>query len=179
MSFTDSPKLFVGLPNDLLAPAALLSIDHKRDLALLKTDATETLVPLVVQPSLPAFGDNVTALLVGLDAAFSVRVGTVLGLEIRPVSSDASTGRILVDLPVEPGSSGTPVVDKECHLVGIVQASDRDHRTFLIPASEALSFVTSYQRTPRTQSDKKSEQSVNDLSASSGYLPSPSLPPNI
>ena len=37
--------------------------------------------------------------------------------------------------------AGTPVVDREGRLLGLVQATDRNGTTYLIPAGEALAFV--------------------------------------
>ena len=136
-------ELMVGLPSDLLVPASVVKVDEDRDLALLATKAEEPLTPLDLSPTTPTLGESVVALLVGLNAELRVQIGTVSGLVAQPAIPGVVPGeRIGVLLPVEPGASGTPVVDSEGRLLGLVQATDRTGTTLLIPAAEALDFVT-------------------------------------
>jgi S1-C subfamily serine protease len=135
-------ELMVGLPSDLLVRASVVKVDEDRDLALLATKAEEPLTPLDLSPTTPALGESVVALLVGLNAELRVQIGTVSGLVAQPAIPGVVPGeRIGVSLPVEPGASGTPVVDREGRLLGLVQATDSKGTTLLIPAAEALYFV--------------------------------------
>jgi S1-C subfamily serine protease len=67
--------------------------------------------------------------------------GQIVGVEAAPAYKGATLQRIRVKLPVEPGASGTPVVDKQGALLGLVQATDMHGTTILIPAAEILAFV--------------------------------------
>lgn len=139
---TPATELMVGLPSDVLVPASVVKVDTERDLALLAAKTDQALTPLDLCPSTPAMGESVVALLIGLDAALRVQIGTVSGLVSQPAIPGVVQGeRIGVLLNVEPGASGTPVVDREGRLLGLVQAADGKGTTLLIPAGEALAFV--------------------------------------
>ncbi|HVR23660.1 MAG TPA: serine protease [Candidatus Polarisedimenticolia bacterium] len=143
----DPSQFEVKLPSGQMSPVNLVKIDESRDLALLKTDTAEELTPLDLSPGAAKLGESVVALLIDLNGSFQVQLGTLAGLS---VSNQGLFGkgleRIAVSLPVFPGSSGTPVVDREGRLLGLVQASNRGTSasipmTYLIPAEEALAFV--------------------------------------
>jgi S1-C subfamily serine protease len=137
-------ELSIGLPDGTFVPATIVKTDAQKDLALLGGKASAILTPLDLSPATPKIGEPVTALFIGLNSALRLQIGKVVGLDedIAIANLGSSTNRIAVTLPVEPGSSGTPVVDKEGRLLGLVQASVSDHETtFLIPAAEALAFV--------------------------------------
>lgn len=136
-------ELMVGLPNGTQVPATIVKTDIQKDLALLEGKTNEILTPFDLSPATPNFGEPITALLIGLKSDLRTQIGTVVGLDedivIPGVGSTMS--RIAVNLPVEPGSSGTPVVDKEGRLLGLVQAWSAQGITLLIPAAEAIAFV--------------------------------------
>jgi S1-C subfamily serine protease len=80
-------------------------------------------------------GEPVVALLLDPDGNFRVQLGTVTGRWA------GVTECIAVSLPVEPGSSGTPVVDREGRLLGLVEATDLTGLTYLIPAEEIFALL--------------------------------------
>ncbi len=130
-------NLRVRLPTDDLVPARTVKIDDTKDLALLETSTERILTPLDLSPSTPILGDNVTAVLVDLAGQIQVQLGTVSGL----VTLASGGERIAVSLKIEPGASGTPVVDKEGRLLGLVQSRDMKGTTYLTPAAQILDFI--------------------------------------
>jgi S1-C subfamily serine protease len=123
----------------------VVKIDKSRDLALLKTDTAEQLTPLDLSPAAAEVGESVVALLIDLNGSFQVRLGTLAGVSVSNEKFGKGLKRIAVSLLVERGSSGTPVVDREGRLLGLVQGSlptsASSPMTYLIPAEEALAFV--------------------------------------
>ena len=137
-------ELRIGLPDGTFIPATIVKTDAQKDLALLGGKASTLLTPLDLSPASPKSGELVTALLIGLNAALSIQIGKVVGVDedITIANLGLSMNKIAVKLTVKPGASGTPVVDKEGRLLGLVQGSDATHETtFLIPAADALAFV--------------------------------------
>jgi S1-C subfamily serine protease len=132
--------LEIGIPNNILVRARVIKVDAERDLALLSILPNEALAPLNLSRSNPEIGERVTALLIDQDASMRVQIGTVVQVAMYVPSLGPSSDRIGVNLPVEPGASGTPVVDKEGRLLGLVQAV-MGEITILIAAEETLAFV--------------------------------------
>ena len=143
-------ELVIGLPNDIIAPATIVRIDTLIDLALLHAETDQVLASIDNAPSSPGIGEPVTALLIGNKAQRRVEVGAVVGF----VGSmpDPAGRKIITSLRVEPGASGSPVVDKEGRLVGLVQSVDPARRmTFLISANDVFGFVGRQDETARVQ----------------------------
>jgi serine protease Do len=130
-------NLRVSLPSDDVVPARSVKIDNTKDLALLETSTERILMPLNLSASTPILGDSVTAVLVDLEGQIRVQVGTVSGLVTLPSGGE----RIAVSLKIQPGESGTPVVDKEGRLIGLVQSRDMKGTTYLTPAAQILDFI--------------------------------------
>ena len=138
--------LRVGLPDGKLAVANLLVTDVNLDLALIRCATSEPLPSVELAPSNPRLGSRVVALMVSLAGQLIARVGHVSNLRSEtPVVFDKDVQRLSkgvgVELDVEDGSSGAPVIDDEGHLLGIIQASDRRGHTFLIAADRVVDFV--------------------------------------
>jgi Trypsin-like peptidase domain len=145
----DDPTQFqVKLPSGQMSSVSVVNVDESLDLALLKADTEKRLTALDLSPAVPLLGANVVAMLIDLEGRFQVRLGTVVGVT---GGADQIFGKgvqhIEVDLSVEPGASGTPVVDSEGRLLGLVQATVRmsgeivDRTAYLIPAEAAIAFV--------------------------------------
>lgn len=141
-----SDQIGVGLPNDVMVRAVLKFVDKARDLALLAAETREPLTPLDLSPTTPKIGEHVVALMVGLAGELRAQVGEVVSMDTKSFIEGQTVSTVGVRLPVEPGASGAPVVDREGRLLGIVQASDMRGTTYLISASDVLAFVAEAER---------------------------------
>lgn len=135
----------IGLPGGDFVPAKLVRTDKARDLALLRIDDPPALPAFDNMPSDAAFGDRVVAVWIDpmaepprapmLRTGRLVEEGTAAG-----VDGSSFTG-VLVRVGASPGMSGAPVVDSAGRLLGLVQASDQQEQTVLIPAREVFAFA--------------------------------------
>ena len=128
-------RLFIKLSDqaDYKIPAKVIGYDKILDLALLKAETdVKSVVSIVPSPQLKT-GSRVYA------------VGSPAGLENTVTSGIISaTGRrflqigeaVQIDVPVNPGSSGGPLVDEQAGLVGVVFAGIEQFQglNFAIPA---------------------------------------------
>ncbi len=131
--------LQVGLPDGALLPGKLVATDAARDLALLAVSLPGATVPLGLSEAEPAVGERVTAVFIDDQEKMGVRVGTIIQAEPGP-EPGAAIRRIGIDLALRAGASGTPVVDQNGDLVGLVQSTAPD-RTVLIPAAQVRAFI--------------------------------------
>jgi uncharacterized protein len=134
--------------------ATVLAIDHANDLALLKVSAGPQRVPRFRKSarqgeSIAVYGYPLAGLL-AVDGNFTTGSVTALtGLE-------GDDRLIQLSAPVQPGSSGGPVMDQSGHIVGIIVAQ-LDHSSirevvpnipqnvnFAIKAEVALSFLEAH-----------------------------------
>ncbi|GCD19885.1 S1C family serine protease [Cellulomonas algicola] len=103
------------------------------DLAIVRTAE-----PLPAAPELadadPAPGDAVTVVGYPLGQRLTITTGAVLGATTDPLN--VNLGEVLVtDAPVEPGSSGSAVLDTDGRVVGVVYAKDAEGHSFVVPVS--------------------------------------------
>jgi S1-C subfamily serine protease len=104
-------------------------VSDEADVAVLEVASPQDLPPpLAVRTSRPPVGSEVR--LVGFPAA---RPLTTAGTVAR-----ATETRLLLDLQVEPGASGSPVVDDDGHVVGQVFAVTADGQGLATPAGLLL-----------------------------------------
>jgi serine protease Do len=99
-------------------PARLVGIDRETDLALIKVEA-EGLVPIpFAEPEALRQGQLVLAFgsPLGLDDSVTMGVLSALARQLRP---DDPMIYLQTDAPINPGSSGGPLVDVQGRLVGI------------------------------------------------------------
>jgi serine protease Do len=99
-------------------PARLVGIDRETDLALIKVEA-EGLVPIpFADPEALRQGQLVLAFgsPLGLDDSVTMGVLSALARQLRP---DDPMIYLQTDAPINPGSSGGPLVDVQGRLVGI------------------------------------------------------------
>jgi S1-C subfamily serine protease len=103
------------------ARAAVASADPKQDIATLVTTARpEVLVPATLGGSANV-GASVIAVGNPLSLAYSVSSGIVSGLNRTAETHDGKySGLIQFDAPVNPGSSGGPLLDAQGLVIGIV-----------------------------------------------------------
>nr|WP_246247704.1 serine protease [Cellulomonas septica] len=103
------------------------------DLAIVRTAE-----PLPAAPELadadPVPGDAVTVVGYPLGQRLTITTGAVLGATTDPLN--VNLGEVLVtDAPVEPGSSGSAVLDTDGRVVGVVYAKDAEGHSFVVPVS--------------------------------------------
>lgn len=101
------------------------------DLAIVRT-----VDPLPAFPELAAVdpqpGDAVTVVGYPQGGRLTVTSGRVMGATTDPLNG--SLGEVLVtDAPVEPGSSGSAVLDAEGRVIGVVYAKNSDDMSFIVP----------------------------------------------
>lgn len=97
--------------------ARVISIDTVRDLAVLSlAEPLETV--LISGKGKPAPGQVVYASGAPLEASFTLTIGVVSALD-RQIDPTQPIGYVQHSAPVNPGSSGGPLVDAEGHVVGI------------------------------------------------------------
>lgn len=131
-STLEAGKIQLKMASGETVLAVVQKVDRDRDLALLKAQTIQTVVPLSVTPAKVAPGSQVIALGQSAEAAWLAIVGTVAGETTLP---QFGQDRIAVSLRSMPGFSGAPVLSAQGLLVGIVQAySGSSGLTYLIPA---------------------------------------------
>jgi serine protease Do len=134
-------------------PAAVVGVDRETDLALLKVEA-EGLVPLPFADSeelrqgqvVLAFGSPL-----GLDNTVTLGVLSALARQLTP---DDPMIYLQTDAPINPGSSGGPLVDVEGRLVGIntlivSQGGGNEGIGFAAPANIVKAVVKGLRREGR------------------------------
>ena len=103
------------------------------DLAIVRTADTLPAAPQLADAD-AAIGDAVTVVGYPLGKTLTVTPGHVVEQRTDPLN--ATLGEILVtDAPVEPGSSGSAVLDADGRVVGVVYAKDQDGHSFVVPVS--------------------------------------------
>lgn len=109
------------------------------DLAIVRTAAELPAAPTLADAD-PSEGDAVTVVGYPLGQRLTITTGTVLGTTTDPLNENL--GAVLVtDAPVEPGSSGSAVLDTEGRVVGVVYAKDDQGRSYVVPVSTLRSML--------------------------------------
>ncbi len=79
-------------------------------------------------------GDVVTVVGYPQGGSLTVTQGQVIGVTTDPIN--ANLGEVLVtDAPVEPGSSGSAVLDAQGRVVGVVYAKSASGQSYIVPVS--------------------------------------------
>ena len=103
------------------------------DLALVRTEAELPSYPELATTD-PVRGDQVTVVGYPQGGRLTVTSGQVIGAATDPLNENL--GEVLVtDAPVEPGSSGSAVLDAEGRVVGVVYAKNAAGQSFIVPVS--------------------------------------------
>lgn len=129
----DSAELELSTYDGRDVAATAASTAALADLAIVRTAE-----PLPSAPDLadsdPVEGDPVTIVGYPLGGRLTVSDGTVIGTTTDPLNSNL--GEVLVtDAPVEPGSSGSPALDAQGRVIGVVYAKNDQGFSFLVPVS--------------------------------------------
>ncbi len=110
------------------------------DLAIVRTTDTLPAVPELA-PADPEPGDEVTVVGYPDGGRLTVTSGRVIGGTTDPLNENL--GEVLVtDAEVEPGSSGSAVLDAEGRVVGVVYAKNSLNQSFIVPVSTLRSMLT-------------------------------------
>jgi S1-C subfamily serine protease len=109
------------------------------DLAIVHTkDALPAIATLAETD--PQTGDHVTIVGYPSGGPLTLSDGIILGTQDDPLQT--SLGQVLVsDALVQPGSSGSPVLDDAGLVVGVVYAKSEDNRTYIVPISTLQSML--------------------------------------
>lgn len=109
------------------------------DLAIVRTSDTLPAAPELAESD-AQIGDAVTVVGYPLGRALTVTPGHVVSRQTDPLN--ATLGEVLVtDAPVEPGSSGSAVLDADGRVVGVVYAKDMNGHSFVVPVSTLRSML--------------------------------------
>ena len=135
-------RLYIRPPNDdsLRIPARVVGFDRVFDLALLKVEMDPDYVfsPSVIESALP--GDTIFAIgsPVGLDRTITSGIISATGRRFLQMG-DA----MQVDVPINPGSSGGPLLDESGELIGVVFAGIEQFEgiNFAIPSKWILTSI--------------------------------------
>ena len=120
-------------------PADQASTAGLADLAIVRTSEALPAFPELAAAD-PEVGDPVTVVGYPLGRALTVTPGHVVSRHTDPLNE--TLGEILVtDAPVEPGSSGSAVLDAEGRVVGVVYAKDMNGHSFVVPVSTLRSML--------------------------------------
>ncbi len=110
------------------------------DLAVLRT-AEDLPSKTELSDSDPKVGDPVSIVGYPNGEQLTVTKGVVIGATTDPLHE--SLGRVLVtDAPVEPGSSGSAVLDPAGRVVGVVYAKNASDQSYIVPVSTLRSMLT-------------------------------------
>ncbi|KQY30976.1 hypothetical protein ASD38_06330 [Caulobacter sp. Root487D2Y] len=138
-----STPIYVRLPSGSSVSAQVVKEDNVRDLVLLQTQK-QAVPPLDRTPSDAAFGERVVV--VWIDPGPRLKGGRKLEVGRLLEATSLQTGEapfrgVVVQVNAAPGMSGAPAVDSAGRLLGLVQASDQNGQTKLIPASDVFAFA--------------------------------------
>jgi len=109
------------------------SIASLADLAVVRTDGELPEVPELATKD-PERGDTITVVGYPQGGRLTVTSGRVIARTTDPLN--LNLGEVLVtDAAVEPGSSGSPALDKRGRVVGVVYAMNAAGQSFIVPVS--------------------------------------------
>lgn len=128
-------EVFFG---DIKLAARLVLKDDERDLALLAVDEPLDLQPIEIAGGLPQPADAVTAFQIGINGERLLAFGRVTAVNVSP--GDTSRHMIATNLPGFPGVSGSPVVNNEGKLLGVMHSRDQQGRQYLLPATDLFNL---------------------------------------
>lgn len=131
---SDSKKLQVQTYDGRSISATTVSTTTVADIAIVTTK--ETLGATFAEPAAadPVASDVITVVGYPNGGRLSTVSGVVLGLTADPLG--AAVGTVLATTAsVEPGSSGSPVLNEDGEVVGVVYAKSDSNQSFIVPVS--------------------------------------------
>jgi S1-C subfamily serine protease len=109
------------------------------DLAVVRTAADLPSYPELADAD-PVRGDQVTVVGYPQGGTLTVTRGQVIGSTTDPLNENL--GEVLItDAPVEPGSSGSAVLDDAGQVVGVVYAKNAAGQSFIVPVSTLAALL--------------------------------------
>lgn len=145
---SDSAELQVSTYDGRDIAVSAASTATIADLALVRTEAELPSFP-EMSPTDPVRGDQVTVVGYPQGGQLTVTSGQVIGATTDPLNENL--GEVLVtDAPVEPGSSGSAVLDDQGRVVGVVYAKNASGQSFIVPVSTltaVLADAAAFERT--------------------------------
>lgn len=110
------------------------------DLAVVRTAADLPSEPELADRD-PQVGDAVSVIGYPQGGPLTVTAGQVIGRTTDPLNENL--GEVLVtDAEVEPGSSGSAVLDSEGRVIGVVYAKNAADQSFIVPVSTLRGLLT-------------------------------------
>ncbi len=120
--------------------ATTASTAELADLAIVRTTEDLPAVPELAEAD-PAPGDMVSVIGYPQGGRLTVTSGQVIGGTTDPLNENL--GEVLVtDAEVEPGSSGSAVLDADGRVVGVVYAKNSLNQSFIVPVSTLRTMLT-------------------------------------
>ena len=142
-------KFAVSLPDGTTYDAALIGVEPRKDLAVLKIETDAALHPVQLADSHQLLvGQKVLAIgnPFGLDSTLTTGVISALGREIESVPGTRIEDVIQTDASINPGNSGGPLLDSHGRFIGITTAIFSTSGTsagigFAVPAATIARLV--------------------------------------
>jgi S1-C subfamily serine protease len=136
----DSAELQLSTYDGRDIAATTASTAELADLAIVRTTDDLPAVPELADTD-PAPGDVVSVVGYPQGGRLTVTSGKVIGGTTDPLNENL--GEVLVtDAEVEPGSSGSAVLDAEGRVVGVVYAKNSVNQSFIVPVSTLRTMLT-------------------------------------
>lgn len=138
-------RIFVTLSNGSRLPAAIAAIAPATDFSILKIDAPVALEALPwADPKLLALGTKIIS--IGNTSLWkeTICAGTITGIANN--LSTGSVGLIEMDLALDRGDSGGPVLDQQGRFLGIIVAKHMkvERSSYALPAWDIRNFFLNY-----------------------------------
>jgi S1-C subfamily serine protease len=129
----DSKELQVTTYDGRTIDVTLASATAVADLAIITTEQSIGGFSALAQTD-PLEGDAITVIGYPLGGKLTTVTGVVLGSVADPLG--AALGTVMVTTAsVEPGSSGSPVLNEKGEVVGVIYAKNESDQSFMVPVS--------------------------------------------
>jgi len=129
----DTKELQVTTYDGSTIEVTAASVTTVADLAIITTEQSIDVFASLAQQD-PIEGDAITVIGYPNGGQLTTVSGVVLGTSPDPLG--AALGTVMVTTaPVEPGSSGSPVLNEDGEVVGVIYAKDEAEQSFMVPVS--------------------------------------------
>lgn len=129
----DTKKIQVTTYDGRTIDVTAVSVTAVADLAIVTTEQSISGFAALAQAD-PLEGDAITVIGYPGGGHLTTTSGVVLGSVADPLG--ASLGTVMVTTaPVQPGSSGSPVLNEKGDVVGVIYAKNESDQSFMVPVS--------------------------------------------